>query len=204
MIPSHTHLPEEADDTNPGPDDYSYHTSDFYSDSDPDPDVAPDNDPTPPPEASPIDLAGIEHMRLDQAHVSTIFSADGTPQFNVVPRRRGYVPGTPFIAIQDRDEAAHEPFIMVGLMSYDTLREMIEWCFGPPPQKMNISMRPMEEGEAMVMFWVSDVVEPNVGMMLPGDLEGREEERDLTLKELSKVLGKEVLVEVEEEVQSGW
>lgn len=93
---------------------------------------------------------------------------------------------------------------MVGLMSYYTLREMIEWCFGPPPQKMDISMRPMEGGQGMVMFWVSDVVEPDVGMMLPRDLEGKEEERDLTLKELSKALGKKVLVEVEEEVQSGW
>lgn len=210
MIPSRTHIPDEADDTNSDPDDDSYHSSDFDSDSDfapdsdSDSDVAPDNDPNPTSEASPIDLAGIEHMRLDEAHVSNIFSANGTPQFNVVPRRRGYVPGTPFIAIQDRDEARHEPFIMVGLMSYYTLREMIEWCFGPPPQKMDISMRPMEGGQGMVMFWVSDVVEPDVGMMLPRDLEGKEEERDLTLKELSKALGKKVLVEVEEEVQSGW
>lgn len=206
MIPSRTNLPDEADDSdsNPSGDDDSYHSSDFDSDSD----VAPDSDsdltPAPDtnttPEASPISLAGIQHMPLDDVHVSNILFANGTLQFNVVPRRRGYVPGTPFIAIQDRDEAAREPFIMVGLMPWDTLREMIDWCFGPPPQKMDCFMRPMEGGQGMVMFWVSDVVERNGGMVLPRDLEDREEERDLTLKELRKVLGKKVVVEGEEEV----
>lgn len=215
MIPSRTDLPDEADDASPHPaddsdsdpsgDDDSYHSSDFDSDSDSDSDFAPDSDLAPDPgsnttpEAFPTSLARIEHMPLDDAHVSNILSANGTLQFNVVPRRRGYVPGTPFIAIQNRDEAAREPFIMVGLMPWATLREMIDWCFGPPPQKMDSFMRPMEGGQGMVMFWVSDVVERNGGVVLPGDLEDREEERDLTLEELRKVLGKKVLVEGEEE-----
>ncbi|KAK0755108.1 hypothetical protein B0T18DRAFT_53370 [Schizothecium vesticola] len=185
VIPRGRQLPDEADyieshpidDSDFDPADYSDHPSDVDSDSDVDFD------------ARQI-FSFIEHMPLSAAHIARIPSASGTPQLHVTPRRPGYLPGTPFVAIQDRDETTGAPFVMTGLMPYATLRGMIEWCFGPPPQKMAREICAVEGGAGLVMFWVSDVEVPNLGMVLSSDLVEGEEKRDLTLEELERVLGK--------------
>jgi len=184
VIPRGRQLPDEADYIESHPiDDSDFEPANSDSDPADSADSGSDFD------ARQIFLF-IEHMPLSAAHITHIPSASGTPRLHVTPRRPGYLPGTPFVATQDRDETTGAPFVMMGLMPYATLRAMVEWCFGPSPQKMAGEVCAVEGGEGLVMFWVSDAEVPNLGMVLSRDLVEGEEERDLTLEEFERVWGK--------------